>query len=128
MLLQMTSFHYFLWLNIAPVCVCATSSISLYLLMDFYFTTLSWFLEIVLLQHWGACVFSNCDFLWIYAQDGIAGSFGNSIFIFLRTLHTLLIMTIPIYIPTNHVGVAFSPHPLQYLLFADFLVMGILMG
>ena len=59
--------------------------------------------------------------------SGTAGLYGNSIFSFLRKLHTVFHSASPIYIPTKSVGGApVSPHPLQHLLFIDFLMVAIL--
>ena len=63
-------------------------------------------------------------------RSGIAGSYGSSIFSFLRDLHTGLHSGyIPMYIPTSSVGVFPSlHHPFQDLLFGDFLMIVILTG
>ena len=75
------------------------------------------------------CVFFNPGFLRAYAWSGIAESCGGFIPSFLRHLHTIFHSGyINLHSYQQCKSVTSAPHPLQNLLFVEFLLVAILTG
>ena len=73
-------------------------------------------------------MFFNYVFSGYLPSGGIVGSYSSFIPRYLRNLHTVLYRLYQLTFPLAMQEGSFSPHPLQNLLFKEFLMMVILTG